>query len=136
MDVIVTPQLGAGPGTRPRFDAGIAAVALAGVCTFLDVYTTQALLPYLRQVYHASEVEVSLTVSATILATAFAAPIVGLLAEAIGRGVGARAVEVVQIRVHAREEFHPRSELGLVQRLRPCVPNGTFRIQSQPCAGD
>ena len=23
-----------------------------------------------------------------------------------------------------------------IQRLRPCVPNGTFRIQSQPCAGD
>jgi hypothetical protein len=22
------------------------------------------------------------------------------------------------------------------QRLHPCVPNGTFRIQSQPCAGD
>src|SRR3984893_13743114 len=22
------------------------------------------------------------------------------------------------------------------QRLRPCVPNGTLRIQSQPCAGD
>jgi hypothetical protein len=58
---------------RNRFDAGIFAVALAGICTFLDVYPRQALLPHLRNVYHASEVEVSLTVSATTLAVALAA---------------------------------------------------------------
>jgi predicted MFS family arabinose efflux permease len=58
---------------------------LAGVCTFLNVYCTQPLLPLLREVFHASELQVSLTVSATILATAFTAPIIGMIAERRGR---------------------------------------------------
>ncbi len=58
---------------------------LAGMCTFLNVYDTQPLLPYLQQLYHASAMAVSLTVSATILAVALAAPFVGLLAESTGR---------------------------------------------------
>jgi predicted MFS family arabinose efflux permease len=61
------------------------AVMLAGGSTFLSVYTTQPLLPFLRRVFQASELEVSLTVSATTIATALAAPFVGLLAEIIGR---------------------------------------------------
>jgi MFS transporter, YNFM family, putative membrane transport protein len=63
----------------------IAACMLAGLCTFLNVYSTQPLLPYLQRFYNASAIAVSLTVSATILAVAVAAPIVGLLAESIGR---------------------------------------------------
>jgi len=58
---------------------------LAGMCTFLNVYSTQPLLPLLRQVFHASELEVSLTVSATILATALSAPFIGMIAERRGR---------------------------------------------------
>jgi len=58
---------------------------LAGLCTFLNVYSTQPLLPLLRQVFHASELEVSLTVSATILATALTAPFIGMVAERRGR---------------------------------------------------
>lgn len=58
---------------------------LAGLCTFLNVYSTQPLLPLLRQVFHASELKVSLTVSATIFATALAAPIIGMIAERRGR---------------------------------------------------
>ena len=60
-------------------------MALAGVCTFLDVYPTQAMLPYLRHLYHATETTVSLTVGATTLAVALSAPVVGLIAEAVGR---------------------------------------------------
>lgn len=63
----------------------IMACMLAGMCTFLNVYCTQPLLPYLQHLYHASEIEVSLTVSATILAVAIAAPFVGMMAESIGR---------------------------------------------------
>lgn len=85
MDTGTTPLAGTPAGRRPRFDVGIAAVALAGVCTFLDVYPTQAMLPHLRRIYHASEIQVSLTVSATTLAVALAAPIVGMIAEAVGR---------------------------------------------------
>jgi MFS transporter, YNFM family, putative membrane transport protein len=63
----------------------IAACMLAGMCTFLNVYDTQPLLPYLQRLYHTSEIVVSFTVSATILAVALTAPFVGLLAESIGR---------------------------------------------------
>jgi len=53
-----------------RLDRALFAVMLAGMCTFLNVYCTQPLLPYLRDLFHASELEVSLTVSATIFAVA------------------------------------------------------------------
>jgi predicted MFS family arabinose efflux permease len=55
------------------------------MCTFLNVYSTQPLLPLLRETFHASELEVSLTVSATIFATALTAPIIGMIAERRGR---------------------------------------------------
>ena len=58
---------------------------LAGMCTFLNVYCTQPLLPLLRETFHASELEVSFTVSATIFATALTAPIIGMIAERRGR---------------------------------------------------
>jgi predicted MFS family arabinose efflux permease len=58
---------------------------LAGMCTFLNVYSTQPLLPLLRQIFHASELEVSFTVSATIFATALTAPLIGMVAERRGR---------------------------------------------------
>jgi len=58
---------------------------LAGLCTFLNVYSTQPLLPLFRQIFHASEIAVSLTVSATIFATALTAPFIGMIAERRGR---------------------------------------------------
>jgi predicted MFS family arabinose efflux permease len=68
-----------------KLDKATVATMLAGVCTFLNVYSTQPLLPLLRQIFHASELEVSLTVSATIFATALTAPIIGMIAERRGR---------------------------------------------------
>ena len=68
-----------------KLDKTTAATMLAGMCTFLNVYPTQPLLPLLRQVFHASELAVSLTVSATIFATALTAPIIGMVAERRGR---------------------------------------------------
>jgi len=68
-----------------KLDKPTIATMLAGMCTFLGVYCTQPLLPLLRQVFHATELEVSLTVSATILATALTAPIIGMIAERRGR---------------------------------------------------
>jgi len=58
---------------------------LAGMCTFLGVYCTQPLLPLLRRLFQASELEVSLTVSATIFAVAVTAPVIGMIAERRGR---------------------------------------------------
>jgi MFS family permease len=65
--------------------ASLAAVLIAGACTFLNVYVTQPLLPMFRRVFHASALEVSVTVSATTLGIGLAAPFFGLLAERIGR---------------------------------------------------
>jgi YNFM family putative membrane transporter len=69
---------------RPAL-ATILACMLAGMCTFLNVYCTQPLLPYLQKVYNSSVIGISLTVSSTILAIALMAPVVGLMAESIGR---------------------------------------------------
>jgi len=60
-------------------------MALVGFCSFLNLYTTQPLLPLFTQVFHASKVEASLTVSATTIAVALAAPWVGALADILGR---------------------------------------------------
>jgi MFS transporter, YNFM family, putative membrane transport protein len=68
-----------------KLDKATIATMLAGMCTFLNVYCTQPLLPLLREIFHASELEVSLTVSATIFATALTAPLIGMIAERRGR---------------------------------------------------
>lgn len=66
-------------------DLRVAMVALTGFCVFLNVYATQTLLPLLSRLFSASKFQVSLTVSATTVAIALAAPAVGLLAERFGR---------------------------------------------------
>ena len=58
---------------------------IAGACTFLNVYCTQPLLPFFQRLFHASEIEVSLTVGAVTLAVALMAPFIGMIAETIGR---------------------------------------------------
>jgi predicted MFS family arabinose efflux permease len=68
-----------------KLDKATVATMLAGMCTFLNVYSTQPLLPLLRETFHASELAVSLTVSATIFATALTAPFIGMIAERRGR---------------------------------------------------
>ncbi|MFZ0686583.1 MAG: MFS transporter [Terriglobales bacterium] len=68
-----------------KIDKATVATMLAGMCTFLNVYCTQPLLPLFRETFHASELEVSLTVSATIFATALTAPLIGMIAELRGR---------------------------------------------------
>lgn len=70
-------------GTPP--DRTMIAVMLAGMCTFFNVYCTQPLLPHLRKIFQASELQVSFTVSATIFAVALMGPLVGALAERKGR---------------------------------------------------
>jgi YNFM family putative membrane transporter len=62
-----------------------AAVALCGVCAFLELYCTQPLLPLLAQIFHASKTSVGMTVSAATLGVALAAPVFGALAERLPR---------------------------------------------------
>jgi YNFM family putative membrane transporter len=84
MSAIVTP---AARTARPEksFELAIFAVMIAGACTFLNVYCTQPLLPLFQRLFHASEIEVSMTVGAITLAVALMAPVTGLIAETIGR---------------------------------------------------
>lgn len=66
-------------------DVRLLMVALIGFCVFLNVYATQTLLPLFTRLFGVSKFEASLTVSATTVAIALAAPVVGLLAERFGR---------------------------------------------------
>lgn len=54
-------------------------------CAFIDLYATQAILPTLVKVFHTTKVGVGLTVSASTLAVALLAPIVGSVADAFER---------------------------------------------------
>ena len=60
-------------------------VVLAGFTAFLDLYATQPLLPLLMRVFDASHFAVSITVTASTLAVAVAAPIIGRIADLAGR---------------------------------------------------
>lgn len=65
--------------------AGVVAVALCGVCAFADLYCTQPLLPMFVRLFHVSKAAAGLTVSASTLGVAIAAPIVGAYAERYDR---------------------------------------------------
>lgn len=67
--------------TAPR----TAPVVLAGFCSFLGLYATQPLLPLLESVFHATHTRVTLTVTAATIAVAIAAPLMGQIADRIGR---------------------------------------------------
>lgn len=69
---------------RSRLGIHIALFA-TGFGAFLSLYATQPLLPEFRQIYKASELLASLTVSAPVLAVALMAPLAGMLADALGR---------------------------------------------------
>jgi MFS family permease len=60
-------------------------VVLSGATAFLGLYATQPLLPFLARTFQASTLEVSLTVTAGTLGVALAAPVVGRLADRVGR---------------------------------------------------
>jgi YNFM family putative membrane transporter len=61
------------------------AVVLAGFCAFVDLYATQPLLPLLARIFNASEVFVSLTVTAATFGVALAAPFAGTISDHYGR---------------------------------------------------
>jgi YNFM family putative membrane transporter len=61
------------------------ALFLVGFGAFLNLYAPQPLLPLFRQLFHATELEASLTVSASVLAVALTAPLTGLIADLLGR---------------------------------------------------
>jgi MFS family permease len=74
------------PDSRPESgNKAAAAVALCGVCAFLELYCTQPLLPLLAHLFHASKTGVGMTVSAATLGVAISAPVFGALTERLAR---------------------------------------------------
>jgi len=61
------------------------AVATAGFCTFLNLYSPQALLPALSREFGVGAAEISAIMTASTLAIAFAAPFTGAIADVLGR---------------------------------------------------
>lgn len=58
---------------------------LIGFFAFLNMYPIQAVLPLLMGDFHASATQAGAMVGATVLAVALAAPLVGVLSDALGR---------------------------------------------------
>ncbi len=79
------PPVGEVPSKEGSDRLRLAAVALAGVFAFLDLYASQPLLPLLKHLYHASAGETGLTVSATTFGVAISAPFAGMIADRLGR---------------------------------------------------
>ncbi len=94
-------------GLRPV--RAVAAVCLCAVFAFLNLYVTQPLLPMLTAVFHASKAAVGLTVSASTLGVALAAPIFGALTERLPR----KKVIVVSILVLAAPTLLAATSPGL-----------------------
>jgi MFS transporter, YNFM family, putative membrane transport protein len=89
----------------------VVAVTLAGIAAFCNLYATQPLLPLFEQLFHASKAAVGRTVSAATLGVAVSAPLVGALAERVGR----RKVIVISIFVLALPTFLAATAGGLSQ---------------------
>lgn len=81
----LSPTLVSGPDSQGAEGRRTLAVTFAGFCAFLGLYATQPLLPMLEQLFHASKAAVSLTLTASTLGVALAAPLVGLVADRLGR---------------------------------------------------
>jgi MFS family permease len=61
------------------------AVATAGFCAFLNLYSPQALLPALSREFGVGAAEISSIMTASALAIALTAPFTGALADVLGR---------------------------------------------------
>jgi predicted MFS family arabinose efflux permease len=61
------------------------AVAINGFCTFLNLYSPQALLPELSREFGATAAEISAIMTASTLAVALTAPVTGAIADTFGR---------------------------------------------------
>ncbi len=61
------------------------AILAAGFCSMLNLYAPQAILPTLADIFHATPVEIGLTITATTLAVAVFGPFSGVIADTFGR---------------------------------------------------
>jgi len=71
--------------TTTKFPARLLAVGLCGFCTFINLYSPQAILPLLSQEFGAGPAEISTIMTASSLAVALTAPFTGTVADVLGR---------------------------------------------------
>ena len=76
---------GSSPARTRGETASLVALGLAGLCTFLNVYATQPLLPLLERAFGVGKAQAAWTVSAPAIAVALASPFAGALADRVGR---------------------------------------------------
>jgi MFS family permease len=68
-----------------RLDPRKVAIATAGFCAFLNLYSPQALLPALAREFGVGAAEISTIMTASALAIALTAPFTGAVADVLGR---------------------------------------------------
>jgi predicted MFS family arabinose efflux permease len=68
-----------------KFPSRFLAVGLAGFCTFINLYSPQAILPLLSQDFGAGPAQISNIMTASSLAVALTAPFTGTVADVLGR---------------------------------------------------
>jgi len=73
------------PPTATKFPARLLAVGLCGFCTFINLYSPQAILPLLSHEFGAGAAEISTIMTASSLAVALTAPFTGTVADVLGR---------------------------------------------------
>ncbi len=68
-----------------RVDRRDAGVATAGLCSFINLYVPQSILPTLADSFGVSPARTGLTITAPLLAVALVAPFVGTVSDRLGR---------------------------------------------------
>ncbi len=103
------------------FDTRSLAIATAGFCAFVNLYSVQALLPDLAAEFHVSASDISWLMTAGTGAIALTAPFTGALADVLGRKRLITAA-MFAIVVPPRQWGH-----GPPLRRVPCAPPSLWR---------
>jgi predicted MFS family arabinose efflux permease len=97
------------------------AVAINGFCTFLNLYSPQALLPELSREFGATAAEISAIMTASTLAVALTAPVTGAIADVFGRkrviALALFAVSVPTVMLTLAQDVHTIAVWRFVQGL-------------------
>ncbi len=122
------------------FDRRAAAVAAAGISTFLNLYTPQAILPSLASAFAIAPARTGLAITAPLLAVALVAPFAGAISDTLGRKrliVGAAAALVVPTLLAAGAQTFPALLLWrfLQGLLLPFIFAVTIAYVGEECEG-
>ena len=106
-------------------------VVLAGAAAFLNIYSTQPLLPLLTRTFGASTFEAGLTITAPTVAVAIFAPFIGRLADRLGlRRVIVLSAWTLTLATALAGEYSASEIVSLVARERSSVPVYQAKVSS------